>query len=147
MGQSARMSVKEEQEEFIRDFNELEDWMLQYECLLGLTADMDPVAPEEKNRNTLIEGCQAKLWVVLDFKEGRVRVRADSEALIVKGIVAVIVALLDDRTPEEICESELDFLNRTPIRSEISTDRFHGMQRVIERIRGFAAAFLSRSTL
>ena len=72
------------------------------------------------------------------MKEGRVQIRADSEALIVKGIVAVIVDLLHDRTPEEICESALDFMERTPIRSQVSVDRFHGMQKVIEKIRTFA---------
>ena len=138
-----RQSIKEEQEEFIRDFNELEDWMFQYECLLGLTAEMEPLLPEEKNKDTLIEGCQAKLWVVTTWDSGKVRVRADSEALIVKGIVAVIVALLDDRTPEEICEAELDFLDRTPIRSQISADRFHGMQKVIRKICRFARQQMS----
>ena len=138
MERERRCSVKEEQEEFIRDFNELEDWMIQYECLLSLTTDLEPLLPEEKTPDTLIEGCQAKLWVVLSMKEGRVQIRADSEALIVKGIVAVIVDLLHDRTPEEICESALDFMERTPIRSQVSVDRFHGMQKVIEKIRTFA---------
>lgn len=134
------ISIEEEQEAFIRDFNSLEDWMIQYECLLGLTADMPVVYSEEKIQENLIEGCQARLWVVLSFEDGRVRVRIDSEALIVKGIAAVIAKLFDKRYPEEICNTRLDFLERTSIRSQISTDRFHGMLKLIERICNYAGA-------
>lgn len=97
--------------------------------------------PEEKNDDTLIHGCQAKLWVVTGYDEDTdlVSVRADSDALIVKGIVAVIVALLDERHPEEIGQAKIDFLERTPLKEQISTDRFRGMQMVIGRIREYAS--------
>ncbi len=133
-------SIQELQDEFVRDFNEIGDWMFQYSSLLELIPDMKPVLPEEKNDEAMIHGCQAKLWVVTEYdsKEDLVLVRADSDALIVKGIVAVIVALFDERHPEEICESEINFLERTPLQEQISTDRFKGMQMVIGRIREFA---------
>ncbi len=133
-----KQSIAEEQEEFIADFNAFGDWMMQYQCLLELTADMKKMSEDEKNDNTLIAGCQAKLWVSTQYRDGLVYVKADSEALIVKGIVAVIVALFDERTPEEIVESRIDFIERTAIREQISTDRFQGMQTVIRRIRDFA---------
>lgn len=135
-------SIQEEQEEFIRDFNELADWMFQYSCLLELAADMESVRQEEKTEENLIPGCQAKLWVVLSFESGIVSVRADSEALIVKGIVAVIVALFDGHTPQEICEAKIDFLERTSLIQQISTDRFAGMQSVIRKIKTFAREYL-----
>lgn len=131
-------SIQYEQAEFIEDFNSLEDWMLQYECLLDLTADMKPLQEEEKCEANRILSCQANLWLVLTFESGRIRVRSDSESLIVKGIVAVIVALFDDRTPEEICEAKITFLEDTPIRSQISTDRFNGMTGIIRKIKKFA---------
>ena len=134
-------SISDLQEEFIRDFNELGDWMFQYSSLLELIPDMKPLRPEEKNDTTLIHGCQAKLWIVIGYdpETELVSVRADSDALIVKGITAVIVALFDERHPEEILEAKMDFLERTPLKEQISTDRFRGMQMVISRIRDFAA--------
>lgn len=136
----ARETIQNLQDEFVRDFNEIGDWMFQYSSLLELIPDMKPVLPEEKNDNTLIHGCQAKLWIVTEYDRvtDMVSVRADSDALIVKGIVAVIVALFDERHPDEICEANIDFLERTPLREQISTDRFNGMQMVIGRIREFA---------
>lgn len=133
-------SIQELQDEFVRDFNEIGDWLFQYSSLLELIPDMKAVLPEEKNDETMIHGCQAKLWVVTEYdpNEDLVLVRADSDALIVKGIVAVIVALFDERHPEEICEAKIDFLERTPLQEQISTDRFKGMQMVIGRIREFA---------
>lgn len=135
-------TIQELQDEFVRDFNEIGDWMFQYSSLLELIPDMKPLLPEEKNDDTLIHGCQAKLWVVTEYDEstGLVSVRADSDALIVKGIVAVIVALFDERQPEEICEAKIDFLERTPLKNQISTDRFQGMQMVIGRIRDYACS-------
>lgn len=137
-----RLSIQEEQEEFIRDFNELDDWMFQYSCLLELTADMEPLKEEEKSEENLISGCQAKLWIVLSCEDGVISVRADSEALIVKGIVAVIVALFHGHTPREICDAKIDFLERTSLKQQISTDRFAGMQSVIQRIQEFAGKYL-----
>ena len=108
-----RLSIAEEQAEFINDFNEIDDWMMQYSCLLELTADMKPVSDEEKNEQNKISGCQADLWIILSFENGIVHVRADSDSLIVKGIVAVIAALFDKRTPQEICGAHIDFLEKT----------------------------------
>ncbi len=135
-----RLSIAEEQAEFIDDFNEIDDWMMQYSCLLELTADMEPVSDEEKNEQNKISGCQADLWIILSCENGIVHVRADSDSLIVKGIVAVIVALFDKRTPQEICGAHIDFLEKTPLKEQISTDRFHGMQTVIRKIQDYSTS-------
>lgn len=135
-----RLSITEEQTEFINDFNEIDDWMMQYSCLLELTTDMEPVSDEEKNEQNKISGCQADLWIILSCKNGIVHVRADSDSLIVKGIVAVIVALFDKRTPQEICGAHIDFLEKTPLKEQISTDRFHGMQTVIRKIQDYSTS-------
>ena len=129
-----RLSIADEQAEFIEDFNEIDDWMMQYSCLLELTAEMEPLSAKEKNEQNKISGCQADLWIVLSFSDDLIHVRADSDSLIVKGIVAVSVALFDKRTPQEICGAHIDFLEKTPLKEQISTDRFHGMQTVIKKI-------------
>ena len=133
-------TIAQLQDEFVRDFNEIDDWMIQYDSLLELIPDMEPLEEGEKNEQTIVSGCQAKLWIVTDYNpaENLVHVRADSDALIVKGIVAVIVALFDERSPEEIIKADVDFLERTPLKEQISTDRFNGMQTVIKRIKDFS---------
>lgn len=98
--------------------------MMQYSCLLELTAEMEPLSAKEKNEQNKISGCQADLWIVLSFSDDLIHVRADSDSLIVKGIVAVIVALFDKRTPQEICGAHIDFLEKTPLKEQISTDRY-----------------------
>ena len=98
--------------------------MMQYSCLLELTAEMEPLFAKEKNEQNKISGCQADLWIVLSFSNDLIHVRADSDSLIVKGIVAVIVALFDKRTPQEICGAHIDFLEKTPLKEQISTDRY-----------------------
>ena len=110
---------------------------MQYSCLLELTAEMEPLFAKEKNEQNKISGCQADLWIVLSFSDDLIHVRADSDSLIVKGIVAVIVALFDKRTPQEICGAHIDFLEKTPLKEQISTDRFHGMQTVIRKIQDY----------
>lgn len=89
---------------------------MQYSCLLELTAEMEPLSAKEKNEQNKISGCQADLWIVLSFSDDLIHVRADSDSLIVKGIVAVIVALFDKRTPQEICGAHIDFLEKTPLK-------------------------------
>ena len=106
-------TIDEIQTEFVTAFNEIDDWMMQYSCLLELTTDMEPVSDEEKNEQNKISGCQADLWIILSFENGIVHVSADSDSLIVKGNVAVIAALFDKRTPQEICGAHIDFLEKT----------------------------------
>lgn len=114
--------------------------MMQYSCLLELTAEMEPLFAKEKNEQNKISGCQADLWIVLSFSNDLIHVRADSDSLIVKGIVAVIVALFGKRTPQEICGAHIDFLEKTPLKEQISTDRFHGMQTVIKKIQDYSTS-------
>lgn len=140
-----RLSIRAEQDEFIEDFNSLGDWMTQYQCLLELTADMEKMQEADKNPETLITGCQAKLWVKTSFTDGVIRVLADSEALVVKGITAVIAALFDGRTPEEVLAAKIDFIEKTSLKDQISVDRFRGMQSVIRRIQAEAAGYLCMS--
>lgn len=136
--ETIRPTIEEEQEEFIHDFNELGDWMTQYSCLLELSADLPALSEEQKTPEHLIPGCQATLWLVLSCQDGLVSVQADSESLIVKGIVAVIAALFDRRTPEEILHAKIDFLERTSLQQQISADRFHGMKSVIQAIQDYS---------
>ena len=93
MREESRPTIQEEQDEFVETFNQIGDWMLQYDCLLELTADMEPLREGERTECNMVTDCQTRLWLVMEECDGMVRLRADSEALIVKGIVGIIVAL------------------------------------------------------
>lgn len=133
------MSVIEAEDSYIEDLNQLGDWFLQYEYLLAISADAPHVTKEERTEENRVHGCQSNAWLVLSCSEGRVFVRADSDALIVRGILSIAVSLLNGRTPEEILAYRPRYIGETNIKRQISTDRFHGIQAAIGMIQRFAA--------
>lgn len=133
------MTVAQLEDTFIDDLNNLEDWFLQYEYLLEISADMPCVKPEERTPERKVSGCQSGVWIILEFSDGRIRIRAHSDALIVRGIISIYVQLLDGRTPEEVLAFQPRFIEETNIKKQISTDRFRGLNSVLSMIRTFAA--------
>lgn len=138
------LRIPELEQSYIDDLNQLGDWFLQYEYLLAISADMPHVAEEERTEETRVHGCQSGVWLVLEHSEGRIHVRADSEALIIRGMLAIVTGLLDGRSPGEVAAYTPRFLEATALREQISTDRFRGLQSVIRAIRDFASACLER---
>lgn len=133
------MSIHELEETFIEDLNMLGDWFLQYEYLLQISAELPKIPEAERSETNRVPGCQSGVWLKLACENGRVYVTADSDALIIRGMLSVIVSLLNDRTPEEICSYQPRFIKETNIRQQISTDRFNGIHSVIESIQTYAA--------
>lgn len=132
------VSIDEEQDDFVAEFNAIGDWLLQYDLLLALYASL-PMLPEERcTEESLIRGCASRLWLTCRMEEGVVRLMLASDALIVGAVAGIIVRLLDGRTPKEILTADINFIRRTALREELSADRLHGMDRVIETIRSFA---------
>lgn len=133
------MTLKEKQERFITDFNELGDWFMQYEYLIALAGEKTTFKEAEKKEETRIKSCQSNVWVLLDYDGQRISVRADSDSLIIRGILGIIEQLLDGRTPEEIAAADINFIERTALKQQLLTDRFKGMVSVITKIKTFAA--------
>lgn len=133
-----RGTIAQEQEQFIRAFNAIGDWLLQYDFLLALYADLPLLPQEQRTDDRLVPGCVSRLWLDCRLEQGRVRLSLAADALISGAIAGVIVRLLDDRSPAEILETRLDVLTGTPLREELSADRFRGMEQVIGRIIDFA---------
>lgn len=133
-----KLTLRELEDSYIEDLDQLDDWLLQYEYLLALSAQLPAFAKDERTENSRVKGCQSGVWLVLHAEDGRVRIRADSEALIIRGILAILVSLLDGRTPEEIASYRPRFIEQTNIKKQISTDRFHGLQSVVQTVREFA---------
>lgn len=122
----------------ISNFNELDDWLLQYEFLLEFISFMDAVTDGEKNESNRIAGCQSNVWLVLNNVDGRIKIRAFSDSLIIRGILALIICLLDNRTKDEILAYEMRLIEQTALKEQLSTDRFKGMAKVVEKIKAYA---------
>ncbi|MCD7866077.1 MAG: SufE family protein [Clostridiales bacterium] len=133
------LTIAQLESTYIDDLNMLNDWFLQYEYLLQISADLPRIPEEERLESNKVKGCQSGVWLLLHAEEGCVRVQADSEALIIRGMLAVIVSLLDGRRPEEIAEYKPRFISETNIKEQISSDRFHGIHEVIRKVQEFAA--------
>ena len=131
-------SIRQKQDAFVTLFNDLNDWLLQYELLMSIAGEMENYPIEQKDDDHLVEGCQSKAWVLCSCEGGKLRVRADSEALIVKGMIGVVVELLNGADLEEAAHADIDFISRTSLKDQITADRSHGMQRVIETMQEFA---------
>jgi len=136
------LSIVAVEDSFIDDLNQLEDWFLQYEYLLAISADMPHMAEGERTEQTKVHGCQSGVWLILDYSHGQIHVQADSDALIIRGIISIVVSLLDGRKPEDIVAYTPRFIEETNIKKQISTDRFRGIHSVIQTVQSFASQYL-----
>lgn len=131
------MSIEEAQTAFINSFNELDDWLMQYELLLEIAGTTPAPAPSDKNEKTKIHGCQTNAWLVLKTDGERLFIAAESESLIIRGILGIFVMLLQNQTLKDVAASDLCFIEKTALKEQLSTDRFTAMQQVREKIAAF----------
>ena len=134
------LSIAQAEQSYIDDLNTLGDWFLQYEYLLRISAPLPRIPQERRTEEKRVKGCQSGVWLELENRDGRVFVTADSEALIIRGILSIAVFLLNGRTSPEIAEYAPRYIEETNIKKQISTDRFRGLSSVIDTIKAFAAA-------
>ena len=134
------MTIDEIQDEIIEEFNDFDDWMDKYQLLIDLGGDLDALDAKCKTDDNLIDGCQSRVWVQCDYENGLVNLRADSDALIVKGIVALLIRVLSGHTPEEILGADLYFIDRIGLREHLSPTRSNGLLAMIKQIRLYALA-------
>jgi len=106
------MTISDRQKELIEEFSIFEDWMEKYEYIIDLGKDVEGVKEEDKSEDNLVRGCQSRVWLVPSFEEGKLHFEADSDAIITKGIVGMVVRVLSDSTPQEILDSELFFVDQ-----------------------------------
>lgn len=138
------MTINEIQDEIIEEFSEMEDWMDRYQLLIALGEEQTALAAADKVEDNLIDGCQSRLWLVCDEKDGLLYFRAESDALIVKGIVALLIRILNGHTPSEILNSELYFIERVGLREHLSPTRSNGLLSMVKQMRMYALAFQAK---
>lgn len=137
-------SIKEKQEEIIEEFSAFDDWMDRYQLLIDLGSEQAPLDEQYKTDNNLIEGCQSRVWLQADFVDGKVEFRAESDALIVKGIVSLLVKVYLGHTPQEILDNEPYFVEAIGLREHLSPTRSNGLVAMIKQMRLYALAFKTK---
>ena len=135
------MTINEIQDEIIEEFNDFDDWMDRYQMLIDLGIDLAPLDDKYKTDDNLIDGCQSRVWVQCDLVDGRMQLRAESDALIVKGIVALLLRVLSGKTPQEIIDADLYFIDRIGLREHLSPTRANGLLAMIKQIRIYAMLY------
>lgn len=138
------MNINEIQDQIIDDFTLFSDWMERYEYLIELGRTLAPFDNARKVPDYLIEGCQSKVWLYPEFREGIITFSADSDALITRGIVALLVKVFSGRTPDEIIGADIYFIDRIGLRQNLSPTRSNGLLAMMKQMRLYAIAFKSK---
>lgn len=135
------MSINEIQDEIIEEFAEFTEWMDKYQMLIDLGNDLDALAPAYKNDQNLIDGCQSRVWLQCDIKDGKLVFTADSDALITKGIIALLIRVVSGHTPKEILDADLYFIERIGLHQHLSPTRSNGLLSMVKKIKAYALAY------
>ena len=133
-------TINELQDEVIEEFSDFDDWMDKYQLLIDLGNEQEPLAPEYKNDQNLIDGCQSRVWLQADLVDGKVEFQAESDALIVKGIIALLIKVVSGHTPDEILDNELYFIEAIGLKDHLSPTRSNGLLAMVKQMRMYALA-------
>ena len=135
------MTINEIQDEIIEEFAEFDDWMDKYQLLITMGEEQEPLPAELKTEQNLIDGCQSRVWLVCDERAGKLQFRAESDALIVKGIVSLLIRVVTDHTPQEILDADLYFIPQIGLTEHLSPTRSNGLLAMVKQIRMYALAY------
>lgn len=138
------MDINEIQDEIIAEFSDFDDWMDRYQLLIDLGNEQTPLEEKYKTEDNLIEGCQSRVWLQADYVDGKVEFQAESDALIVKGIIALLIKVLSGHTPDEILGADLYFIDRIGLHEHLSPTRSNGLLSMVKQIRMYALAFKAK---
>lgn len=138
------MTINEAQDEVVEEFQDFDDWMDKYQMLIDLGNDLDELDSKYKTDQNLIDGCQSRVWLQCDYKEGKLVFTADSDALIVKGIIALLIQVLSGHTPKEILDADLYFIDKIGLREHLSPTRSNGLLAMVKQIKAYALAYRTK---
>ncbi|MDD7256726.1 MAG: SufE family protein [Prevotellaceae bacterium] len=138
------MTINEMQDSVIEEFSDFTDWMDKYQLLIDLGNEQVALDEKYKTESNLIDGCQSRVWLQADYVDGKIRLTAESDALIVKGIVALLIRVLDNHTPQEILDADLYFIDEIGLKEHLSPTRSNGLLAMIKQIRLYALAFKTK---
>ena len=137
-------TINELQDEIIDEFSDFDDWMDKYQLLIDLGNEQEPLDPQYKTDQNLIDGCQSRVWLQADLVDGKVQFQAESDALIVKGIIALLIKVVSGHTPDEILENDLYFIEAIGLKDHLSPTRSNGLLAMVKQMRMYAQAFKAK---
>lgn len=138
------MTINEAQDQVIEEFSDFDDWMDKYQLLIDLGNEQAPIDEKYKTEQNLIEGCQSRVWLQADIVDGKIVFQAESDALITKGIIALLIKVLSGHTPDEILNADLYFVEKIGLKEHLSPTRSNGLLSMIKQIRMYALAFKAK---
>ena len=136
-------TINELQDEVVEEFSDFDDWMDKYQMLIDLGNELKPRDEKYKTEQNLIDGCQSRVWLQCDFVDGKLVFTADSDALIVKGIIALLIQVISGHTPKEILDADLYFIDKIGLRDHLSPTRSNGLLAMVKQIKAYALAYNS----
>lgn len=139
------MTINEAQDEVIEEFSGFTDWMDKYQMLIDLGGDLEPLDERYKTEQNLIDGCQSRVWLQADYDGSVINFTAESDALIVKGIITLLIQVLSGHTPKEILDADLYFIERIGLKDHLSPTRSNGLLAMVKQIRMYALAFSEKN--
>ena len=138
------MTINEAQDEIIGEFSVFDEWLDKYEYLIELSGSLPAIGEEHRNEQFLIRGCQSRVWVDAELRDGKIYFTAYSDAIITKGIIALLIRVLSGRTPQEIVDSDLYFIDRIGLRENLSPTRANGLLAMIKQMKLYALAYQNK---
>ena len=135
------MTIENLQKNLIEDFSFFDDWTQKYEYMIELSKTLDKMEEGLKNDKNLIKGCQSKVWLNAEFNDGKINFQADSEAIITKGIIAILLMIFNNKTPNEIIKSDVSFIEKIGLKEHLSPNRANGLYSMIKQIKFYAIAY------
>ena len=138
------MTINEIQDEIIEEFSGFDDWMDKYQLLIDLGNEQAPLDEKYKTESNLIDGCQSRVWLQCDYSDGLLHFTAESDALIVKGIIALLIRVLSDHTPQEIIDADLYFIDKIGLKEHLSPTRSNGLLAMMKQMKMYASAFKTK---
>lgn len=138
------MTINELQNNIIEEFADFDDWMDKYALLIDLGNSLPPLEEKYKTESNLIEGCQSRVWLQADYVDGKILFKGESDAVIVKGIVSLLISILSDHTPQEILDADLYFIEKIGLKEHLSPTRSNGLVAMVKQMRMYALAFRTK---
>ena len=138
------MTINEIQDEIIEEFNAFDDWMDKYSLIIDMGNNLTPLDEQYKTNQNLIEGCQSRVWITSQMKDGKVHFEGESDAIIVKGIVSLLFRVLNNQTPNDILNNELYFIKEIGLQEHLSPTRSNGLVSMLKQMKLFAATFAAK---
>lgn len=135
------MNIKEKQQEIVGEFDFLEDWEQKYEYIIDLGKELKGIPEDQKKEENLIKGCQSKVWLNAEFKDGKLFFNADSDGILPKGIVSLLVSIYSGHSTQEILDSDFNFISEIGLQEFLSPSRANGLMAMTQQIKFYAVAF------